>query len=649
MENWHSKGFFGIHYDLHPHAKDTELGREATYDHIYKELKKVMPDAVNYDCKGHPGYTGYPTKVGTPSPGIVKDALKVWREVTKKLGIKLAIHYSGVWDIIAIEKHPEWARIGADGKRDINSTCRNHGYTEELMIPQLLEVVKEYDLDGMWVDGENWGSGTCYCEKCVERFTKETGIADIPQKASDPNWQKWLAVNRSWFEEHVRKYADAVHKLKPDCLVCSNWMYSVREPDEVKAPLDYLSGDFDPSFGCERAMAEARFLDSRGITWNLMAWGFFFPGGTRTFKDPVHLFQESAEVMANGGNLFIYDQPKRSGKIIGWHQDIIAKVAKFCRKRQKFCQGTKSVPQAAILHNSAHLYSKMEPLFSLSNGHCEMEGALHALLENGLHVDILNEFDLARRISEYPLVVIPEQTLLPEKLVNAVKEYVKNGGRLLVTGPEPAKAFADVLGITPVEGELQNCFVPVKGKETVLINGQWQKVTLSGAKELSPLLKGNEISRESSETAGSPAATINKYGKGLAAGIYGSAFLIYYNSRLPRIREFIGSVLGKLGNPGLIKMDAPARVELSVRKKDNKIILNLVNRGTTHPLSTRNHAVEGVPLIDLVKLSVPLKEKPKKVSLGVDEGAKLKWKYAKGRLACEVRGLHIHNAVIIEK
>ena len=125
-------------------------------------------------------------------------------------------------------------------------------------------------------------------------------------------------------------------------------------------------------------------------------------------------------------------------------------------------------------------------------------------------------------------------------------------------------------------------------------------------------------------------------------------FGVYYNSRLPRIREFIGAVLKKLGSPRLVKMEGPAWVELSVRRKDNKIILNLVNRATTHPLSMRNHAVEGVPRVDLVKLSVPLREKPEKVSLGVDEGTTLKWKYAKGRLSCEVRGLHIHNAVIVE-
>ncbi|MCA1902001.1 MAG: hypothetical protein LDL53_07255, partial [Candidatus Hydrogenedens sp.] len=100
--NWHEDAFFGIHFDLHPNANDKELGREVDAEQIRSFLEKVKPDYVQYDCKGHPGYTGYPTKVGSPSPGIVNDALRVWRNVTKEMGIPLSIHYSGVWDTRAI-------------------------------------------------------------------------------------------------------------------------------------------------------------------------------------------------------------------------------------------------------------------------------------------------------------------------------------------------------------------------------------------------------------------------------------------------------------------------------------------------------------------------------------------------------------------
>ena len=51
-ENWHEDAFFGLHYDLHPGATDTELGRECTHEHIRAMLEKADPDFVQYDCKG---------------------------------------------------------------------------------------------------------------------------------------------------------------------------------------------------------------------------------------------------------------------------------------------------------------------------------------------------------------------------------------------------------------------------------------------------------------------------------------------------------------------------------------------------------------------------------------------------------------------
>ena len=120
---WPATAFFGLHYDLHPGATDTELGRETTYEQIREQLEKVRPDYVQYDCKGHPGSTGSPTQVGSPSPGIVNDALAIWRQVTRDMGIPLSIHYSGVWDTRALELHPEWANVHADGQKDANYTC----------------------------------------------------------------------------------------------------------------------------------------------------------------------------------------------------------------------------------------------------------------------------------------------------------------------------------------------------------------------------------------------------------------------------------------------------------------------------------------------------------------------------------------------
>jgi len=378
----------------------------------------------------------------------VNDALKIWREVTRDMGVPLSVHYSGVWDDRAVELHPEWARVKPDGSKDTNKTDPLSGYMNELLIPQLLEVVEDYDIDGVWIDGENWASHPSYSEACIAEFTARTGIADIPKKSKDPHWHEWLAFHRDLFTEHVEQYAQALHAKKPGIAVCSNWMYSVRMPEPVAASVDYLSGDFDPSFGAERACAESRFLASRGMPWNLMAWSFLNTGGQGwTMKTAPHLCQEISVTLAQGGAVFIYNQPQRSGRLTEWHQDLFAQVAEFCRERKAFCFKSNTVPQVALLHSQSFYYRHNEPLFNFSVANQPLEGALHAILENGYSVDILNEDMALARMADYPVVVVPEQSGLPKAVVDALKTYAESGGRLVVTGADAPAEFGPWLGV----------------------------------------------------------------------------------------------------------------------------------------------------------------------------------------------------------
>ncbi len=110
-KSWHDDVYFGLHFDLHANAEDTELGKELTAAHLRDCLDKIRPDWIQCDCKGHPGYTSWPTEVGSTCPGLAKDMLRIYRDVTKELGIKLAVHYSGVWDKRAVELNPHWSRV----------------------------------------------------------------------------------------------------------------------------------------------------------------------------------------------------------------------------------------------------------------------------------------------------------------------------------------------------------------------------------------------------------------------------------------------------------------------------------------------------------------------------------------------------------
>jgi hypothetical protein len=643
--DWPAHAFFGLHYDLHPNAGDTELGRETTYEHIREQLEKVKPDLVQYDCKGHPGYAGYPTEIGSPSPGIVNDALRIWRDVTRDMGIPLSIHYSGVWDTRAIELHPEWARIAPDGTPNPNYTDPLSDYTESLMIPQLVEVVTKYDLDGVWIDGENWASHPSWSERCIAEFTRRTGIEEIPRKADDAHWFEWLAFQRDLFTEHVTKYADALHAAKPDVAVCSNWMYSVRQPEPVVAPVDYLSGDFDPSFGAERACAESRFLASRGLPWNLMAWAFLRTGDeVWTMKTVPHLSQEIAVSLAQGGAVFIYNQPQRSGRLTGWHQDILADVAAFCRKREEYCFQSETIPQVALLHSESFYYRLNDPLFNFRTANHPMEGALHALLENGYSVDILNEENLLERMDQYPVVVVAEQEGLPDALKSGLAGYVRNGGRLLISGTNAASEFPDLSGCTPVEGQQHgSAYVPA-GNGCVNVSGPWQQVTLNGAEELAPLLNQQEPELN---RIGGPAATLNHAGDGAVVTIHGPVFRAYHTGHYPMLRRFIGDCFAKLDSPALARVEGPSWIEMSARKKGEKQLYQFVNRSNAGYTAPNRHMVEHVPDSGPFTVTVPLEEKPTRCYLAPDEMG-LEWTYKEGILIAQVAGLNIHNVLVIE-
>ncbi|MCX5771077.1 MAG: hypothetical protein NTZ09_12520 [Candidatus Hydrogenedentes bacterium] len=642
--NWHADAFFGLHYDLHPNEQDTELGRETTYEHIREQLEKVKPDFVQYDCKGHPGWSGYPTEVGSPSPGIVNDALRIWRDVTRDMGIPLSIHYSGVWDTRAIQLHPDWANIGPDGKPNANNTCPLSPYTEELMIPQLLEVVEKYDLDGMWIDGENWASQPCYCERCKGEFTRRTGIGTVPTKPSEEHWADWLEFHRALFVEHVTKYTNAVHAKDPAVMVCSNWMYSVRQPEPIAAPIDYISGDFDPSFGADRACAEARFISNRGKPWDLMAWSFLRTGDLPWVTKTVpHLCQELSVVMAQGGATFIYDQPQRSGRLTGWHQDILGQVAAFCRKRQPYSHKTQTIPQVALLHSQSFFYRNNQPLFNFAKANQPMEGALHALLENGYSVDILNEDDLVARMGEYPLVVVPEQEGLPPAVSQALEAYVQGGGRLLLTGSHVARQHGELAGVEPVQGSLTDGYVPA-GNGCTSAGAVWQKVTRTTSTEIAPLLDRQEPELNQAET---PAATLRPVGSGRVAAIHGDVFRSYYAGHYPGLREFVGDVVQVLDTPGLARVHGPWWIEMSARKKDGRTLIQFVNRSSSGPLSPNRHMVEDVPNTGPFTVAVPVKEKPARCYMAPDETG-LNWSWKDGVLTAEISGLAIHNVLVIE-
>lgn len=220
-----SASFLGIHFDFHAGDDCKEIGKNVTPTMVASIIDLVEPDYIQVDCKGHRGLSSYPTKVGHPAPGFVKDALQIFRDVTAEKGVALYCHYSGVLDEEAVKQHPDWAIQGSDGTiggADGRVTSVFGPYVDELLIPQLKELNDVYGIDGMWIDGECWGLERDFQPSVIEKFKKETGIQAIPQQPGDPFWHEYSQFCREGFRQYVRHYVTELHKHNPDFQIASN-------------------------------------------------------------------------------------------------------------------------------------------------------------------------------------------------------------------------------------------------------------------------------------------------------------------------------------------------------------------------------------------------------------------------------------------
>jgi hypothetical protein len=654
--------FLGIHFDFHAGPDCKEVGKHTTPAMIENIIELVHPDYLQCDCKGHPGFSSYPTKVGNQAPGIIGDPLRVWRQATAARGVSLYMHYSGIWDSEAIRKHPAWAAIEANGKGSPNDTSPFGPYDNQLLIPQLRELAGVYGVDGVWVDGECWATMPDYGEAALKAFHEATGIQEVPRKPGDPHWREFLAFHREAFRNHLRHYIAEVKKTNPEFEICSNWAFSDEMPEKVSATVDFLSGDFSPENSVNTARICARYLAEQGKPWDLMAWSFaHHPGRDRrqsTQKTAVQLEGEAAVVLALGGGFQAYFKQKRDGSIFPEQMPVMAEVAKFCRARQAICHHAVAVPQVAMLYSTAAHYRKINRLFTTDSP--PMIGTLEALLESQQSVEIVSEHHLAGRMREYPLIIVPEWEYLEPKFKEELVAYVTDGGSLLLIGPRTAAMFAKELDVTlqgkPKPHGLIHLSCDLKQARSARVDVDFQRIeTVSGATSgecqlaalgtsAKPFGKLHETSDLASPSQ--PAASLTRLGKGHIAATY-FMFSRGYSSRATRsdvARKFLNGLVRQLFPRPLVEVTGSKDVDVCVARNHGKLLVNLVNTAGPHETEP---IFDSIPPVGPLVVTIRQTAAPKSVTLEPG-GRPLEFKHDRGATVVTVPQVGIHEIVVVE-
>jgi len=636
--------FFGLHFDFHATDKDNKVGETLTEELVDSMLTLIKPDYIQVDCKGHPGISSYPTKVGTPAPGFVHDPYKIWHQVTAKHGVGLVVHYSGVLDEEAVKKHPDWAALDKDGKIIKGKNSVRGPYADSLLIPQMKELIDNYQINGAWVDGESWALEMDYSKYMLDAFHQETGFTSTPRSEKDLGWQEFRAFNRNSFRNYISHYVDELHQYNSNFQIASNWAFSSFMPHPVDANIDFISGDFEPNNSLYSGLFESRCIAPQGKPWDLMVWSFTHDNnGCHVYKSPVQLKQAAATVISMGGGFQIYSTQNRDASIKPWLFGTLKSVGDFCRKRQPYCQNAKPVPQIALLYSTANFEKNSEPLYSNSGRISDpLRGMLNLLLDSQNAVEILMEHHLEKRINEYPLVVVPETEYLTDEFKKVLLGYVSNGGNLLIVGAKATAMFADQLNVELTDtASVTNKNIGWNG-QMAGVHGLYQPFTPKATTETFGKIYNEPDFRFQS----SPAATIASYGKGKIAGVYFNIGKYYIRMNNPVYRDFINSLIKKLFPDPKVEVVGSENVLITVNQLENKLAVNLINMSGPHA-DTRVARYDNIPSIGPLTVKIRTDKKPSKVMLQ-PENKPLKYSYSNGMLTTTVDKVDIHSIIVVE-
>lgn len=649
--SWRQGLGVGLHYDFHATPADREIGRDLEVDELVDLWRRIGPDWVQCDTKGHPGYASYPSRIGPRPELIPRDPLRAYRDASRKLGLPLVSHYCSLLDETAGSR-PEWARVDQDGRSSGRHVCVNSGHRDDFMVPQLLEVIDEYGIDGVWVDGDVWATAPCYCERCQELFRRSTGATAVPRSEAEPGWQSWLTFHRASYERHLGAVANAVHARKPGCLVAVNWAYSLLQPDEISAPLDSLSGDLAHNHTVDWQESEVRFLDGRGLPWDLQQWTFTYLGRDQEseLRSVEHLCQSGAITLASGGAACYYLQPRRTGMPVRWQHEQIGEVVSFCKRRVPYSIGTESIPEVAVLHSAESHNLGLEPLpgstevglYTSFGRTAAVKGAVLTLLDLHHHVDVITDRALAERGHEYALLVVPEPRGLSPATLTALERYVEAGGRLLITGAEATELAPRLCGLAAGGAvETSGRYVEIAGRASS-VPGPWRLAEPAGAEVLRVQLANQE------PAAGAtifPALTMNRVGRGRVATIPGALFASLYNNRLQWRRQVAGLAIEALEPELGIRLEGSPSVHLTYRRRGDTRFVHLLNTAADPPLSPRKLDIERVPETGPITVTLRLPEPPAEVRIEPEGACDYGW--LDGELTIRVPRLHIHGVLVI--
>lgn len=497
-EGWWRTSRRRIFYDAHtpdwtdPHQLGNlvdpgfPLLSEADPDGDLDRMAAAGVDSVVLFAKCQYGNAYYPTEVGRMHAALEgRDLFGEQLRAAHARGIRVIAYYSNMWDNAAAGEHPEWALETLDARGSTGrwpALCLLSGYRERALA-QVAEIARRYPIDGLWSDILT--AGPCACHRCRAAFRAEFG-RDMPRSRDDDGWMDLIHFSQRVLRDYLEEQRAVIKAIRPEAALIPNFYATTFVDAVIGLSTDHLAfADIGSSEGYtdwhglgfpSYAAAYIRSGMSGGPAEVLVSrfvhtWDF-------TLRSEAQLRFESFTAAAHGVTVSVDDQPYATGAMEPEVYRRLEPVFSRIREREPWLDA-ESVPHAALYasQRSRELESllgaaenpsageqsaqfpRSEPRSAPSDLVAAMTGTYRALVGSHLPVAFLDERPQSlERLDEYAVLVLPDVLSLGRGEIDAIRDFVADGGGLLVTGPigvrdergretAPDPALVDLLGV----------------------------------------------------------------------------------------------------------------------------------------------------------------------------------------------------------
>ena len=592
-----------VHMDFHmpefPADAITNFNAKEFADHL--ERGKVNMVALFSKC--HFGNSFYNTRVGHKHSGLPQDFLMEAATECRRRGMFVYAYYSLCTDIKAYREHENWRWLGRDGNPSgINGPwgrlCLNSPYKDELVVPQLTEVIRDYPVNALWLDiplPSNLDG--CFCPYCRAKHQTLYGRA-LDGSASVDDAISW---NFKAMVDLIRELKHIIKLHGKDILICSNQSGHLDSPMSFLEANDILCWESQPRSNYLSHSFSARYVRTLDRPTQVMSVRFYQGWGDLTLKPAAQMTSEFAAMIGNGIAATSGDQVNVDGTLQPAVYDMFAESFGFVAEREGLLRKAHTVKDACILAPVPEHDKVARQAVGSS-----VKGAHKAMIESHIQFDILNSQHIAK-INEYRTIVLPEPSSYADSVFPALEEWVKAGGTLIACGSALVRdgrfALEQVFGLEYVEPSVFSVshFRPhaeVRGETYDLLlqcRATTQKVIATTAEIVADYVypQGESIPERAfrnplaapplNDLSPYPFATVNKYGKGTAVFIAGSVFRAYWEFNHHWLRQFFHGVYQYVTPDPLYRLDVPCTIEANLMKTlDGNLLLNLIDYQVGH-------------------------------------------------------------------